>query len=79
MIADNAAVVDNPSAKGTGNEVDPEQLLKWNPEFIIFGPDSIYDTVADDPTWKQLSAIKSGNVAQVRSLPRTLSNSSRAS
>lgn len=69
MIADNAAVVDNPSAKGTGNEVDPEQLLKWNPEFIIFGPDSIYDTVVDDPTWKQLSAIKSGNYVKVPGTP----------
>lgn len=30
-LAVNLAVVDNPASKGSGNEVDMEQLLLWNP------------------------------------------------
>lgn len=65
LITDNVAVVENPSAKGTGNEADMEQILNWNPDFIIFAPDSIYDEVADDPAWQQISAIKNGNYVKV--------------
>ena len=32
LLSNNLAVVESPSSKGTGNEVDMEQLLKWNPE-----------------------------------------------
>jgi iron complex transport system substrate-binding protein len=60
MLADNLAVVDAPSAKGTGNEVDIEQLLVWDPDLIVFGPDSIYDTVGADTVWQQMKAIQSG-------------------
>ncbi|MGN0424458.1 MAG: ABC transporter substrate-binding protein [Acetatifactor sp.] len=64
LMANNLAVVDSPSSKGTGNEVDMEQLMLWNPEVIIFGPDSIYETVAEDPAWQSLQAIASGNYFQ---------------
>ena len=64
LMANNLAVVDAPSSKGTGNEVDLEQLMLWNPEVIIFGPDSIYETVAEDPAWQSLQAIASGNYYQ---------------
>ena len=60
MMADNLAVVDHPLSKGTGNEVDMEQMLLWNPETVIFGEDSIYDTVADDPLWQSITAIQRG-------------------
>ncbi|MDR1194827.1 MAG: ABC transporter substrate-binding protein [Peptococcaceae bacterium] len=60
LIADNIAKVDSPSSRGTGNEVDLEQLLLWDPEVIIFGPDSIYDTVAADTVWQQMKAIQNG-------------------
>lgn len=65
LMANNLAVVDAPSSKGTGNEVDMEQLMLWDPEVILFGPDSIYETVADDPAWQSLQAIASGNYYQV--------------
>lgn len=42
LLSDNLAVVDTPSSKGTGNEVDFEQILKWNPEVIFFAPQSVY-------------------------------------
>ena len=34
LISNNLAVVDEPSSKGTGNEVDMEQILNWNPDVI---------------------------------------------
>jgi iron complex transport system substrate-binding protein len=69
MLANNLAVVDSPSSKGTGNETDMEQILLWNPDVIIFAPDSIYDTVATDPAWQDLTAIKNGTYYEVPSGP----------
>ena len=63
LVGENAAVVDHPSSKGTGNETDMEQLLLWDPEFIIFSYDSVGSEVADDPLWQQLTAIREGNWA----------------
>lgn len=60
MLTNNLAVVDNPLSKGTGNEVDMEQILTWNPDSIIFAPESIYATVQDDAIWQSLSAIQAG-------------------
>ncbi|WP_283115276.1 ABC transporter substrate-binding protein [Intestinimonas timonensis] len=61
LLSNNLAVVESPSSKGTGNEVGLEQILLWDPDYIIFAPDSAYDAVAGDPTWQQLTAISSGN------------------
>jgi len=61
LLSNNLAVVAEPSGKGTGNEVDMEQILLWNPDVILFAPDSIYATVADDPAWRQVNAIKNGS------------------
>ena len=65
MLANNLAVVDEPSSKGTGNEVDMEQILAWDPDFIIFSPDSVYGLVADDPVWQTLQAVQNGNYVEV--------------
>ena len=69
LVADNAAVLDNPTSKGTGNEVDMEQLYVWDPDFIIFAPDSMYAQAAQDPLWQGLRAIREGNYAQAPSAP----------
>ena len=65
MTGNNLAVVDDPSSKGTGNEVDMEQLLLWDPDVIIFAPGSIYASVGSDETWQQLTAIKNGRYYEV--------------
>ncbi len=65
LLSNNLAVVDSPSSRGTGNEVDMEQILKWNPDVIIFAPNSIYSTVADDPTWQKVKAIADGKYYEV--------------
>lgn len=61
LLSDNLAVVETPSSRGTGNEVDMEQILAWNPEKIIFAPDSIYDTVWDRPEWQSVKAVQNGD------------------
>ena len=69
MLTDNLAVVDMPSSKGTGNAVNMEQLMIWNPDVIIFAPDSIGDKVAEDPAWQCISAIADGRYATAPALP----------
>ena len=65
LMTENAAVLDEPSSKGTGNEVDLEQILLWNPEVLLFAPGSIYATVKDEPAWAELSAVQSGRYYEV--------------
>ena len=65
LLSNNLAVVDEPSSKGTGNEVDMEQILNWNPSFVIFAPGSIYSTVADNENWQTIPAIKDGKYYEV--------------
>ena len=65
LLSNNLAVVDEPSSKGTGNEVDMEQILNWNPDVILFAPDSIYDTVAEDAAWQGVTAIQNGAYYEV--------------
>ena len=65
LLTDNAAVVDNPAGKGTGNEVTMEQIALWDPDFILFGPESIYEDVAGRETWKDMKAIASGNYVEI--------------
>ena len=61
MMAKNLAVVEEVSFSGDGNEVDLEQILLWDPEYIVFDPASCYDSVGDNAQWQELSAIASGN------------------
>jgi iron complex transport system substrate-binding protein len=58
LFADNVAVVDNPTARGTGNESDMEQITMWDPEIIIFAPESVYAHVGSDPVWQTLTAVQ---------------------
>ena len=65
MLTNNVAVVDNPSSKGSGNEVTMEQIALWNPDYVLFAADSIYDTVLEMDTWTDISAIRNGNFMKV--------------
>jgi len=69
LLTDNVAVIDNPTSKGTGNEIDMEQLLIWQPDVILFAPGSIYSKVSKNYIWRALKAIKSGNYYEVPSSP----------
>ena len=65
MLADNAAILEDPSPKGTGNAVDMEQIALWDPEFIMFAPGSVYADADKDATWSGLRAISSGNYVEI--------------
>lgn len=65
MMANNVAEVAEPSSKGTGNEVDMEQLLTWDPDVILFSPESAYATVGSDAAWSKMKAISTGKYYEV--------------
>ena len=65
LLSNNLAVVEEPSSKGTGNEVDMEQLLNWNPDAILFAPGSIYATVGSNENWQTITAIQRGAYYEV--------------
>lgn len=61
MMSDNLADLEDVVSKGSGNEVDLEQILLWNPDVIIFAPDSCYDDIAGASQWQSVGAVASGN------------------
>lgn len=69
MLTENVAVVDNPLAKGTGNEVSMEQIALWNPDFVIFDAGSIYHKVKTMSTWTSISGVAAGRYVEVPALP----------
>ena len=42
-----------------------EQILAWNPDVILFAPESIYKTVGEDPAWQSVNAIRHGRYYEV--------------
>lgn len=65
MLSDNLAVVASPSSKGTGNEVDMEQILLWNPDAVIFSNGGYYGRAGEDPLWQGVEAIAGGQYWEV--------------
>ena len=61
MMSRNLAVIEDVFPGGLGNEVDLEQILLWDPEIVIFAPDSCYHAIAGDPQWQSVSAVAKGN------------------
>lgn len=61
MMSNNLATVEDVVSSGAGNEVDLEQILLWDPEVIIFAPDSCYDEIANATQWQSVSAVANGN------------------
>ena len=61
LMSNNIAVVEDVVSGGAGNEVDLEQILLWNPEVIIFAPDSCYADIAPSPQWQSVGAVARGN------------------
>ena len=61
LMSKNLAVVEDVVSGGAGNEVDLEQILLWDPEVIIFAPDSCYDEIAGSPQWQSVGAVNRGD------------------
>ena len=66
---ENAVVVEDVTNKGGGNIISLEQLYNFDPDVILFATNSIYDTVAGDPAWAQLTAISTGSYYEVPGSP----------
>lgn len=69
MLSDNLAVLDDPSSEGSGNEVNLEQMMLWDPEVILFAPNGYYNYTAEDPAWQILTAIQNDTYYEVPSGP----------
>ena len=57
FMSENLAVVEDVVSGGAGNEVDLEQILLWNPDVIIFAPDSCYEDIAASEQWHSIGAV----------------------
>ena len=69
LLCRNLAVVDEVVTNGLGNEVDLEQLLLWDPDVVLFAPDSCYDSIAGEAQWQSLRAVAEGRYYRTPSGP----------
>jgi iron complex transport system substrate-binding protein len=60
----NVANIEAPLARGIA-EVSMEQIMLWNPDIVILGPNSFYDDIWHDRLWAQVAAVQSGRVYEV--------------
>ena len=60
LMGDNLAVLEDVVSSGAGNEVDLEQILLWDPDVIIFAPDSCYEEIAASEQWQSIGAVAQG-------------------
>jgi iron complex transport system substrate-binding protein len=63
------AVDIEPASRNGGSEVSFEQLLIWQPEFILFDTAQLQDELLDDAAWQSLQAVRDGAFAVVPSEP----------
>ena len=69
LVTDNVAVIEGAKGSGLGSEVSFEQVALWNPDLVLFAPESIYSTVGDDAAWQTISGIEKGNYYEVPASP----------
>ena len=70
-MAGAALVTDEGSVRAQRGEgmVSLGQVLEWNPDAIVFGPDSIGKTVAEDASWASLDAVRNKRCYTVAGAP----------
>lgn len=69
MLGTNVVEVDNPSSRGSGDEINIEQLIIWDPEIIFFASGSVYSEVDSDSAFSSLTAIKQDKYYEVPGQP----------
>ena len=75
LVGNNVADLGQVSGSGAGVEISMEQLALWNPQTILFAEGSIYDTVASDPAFADLDAVKNDSCYEVPGAPWNWLNS----
>lgn len=61
MMGENLAVLEDVVSGGGGNEVDLEQILLWDPDVILFAPDSCYADISNSDQWGSVGAVVRGD------------------
>lgn len=69
LLGNNVVEVESPSSRGSGDEINMEQLLIWNPEYIFFASGSVYSQAKTDPAFSTLQAIQDDQYYEVPGLP----------
>ena len=67
--ATNAIVVEKLAHKSGGNKINLETAILADPDYIVFAYDSIKESVPTMDGWKEMDAVKNGNIFTVPSLP----------
>ncbi len=59
------------AAAGTGGltTVSPEQIIGWDPDVVMLADANFYRSVASDPRWQGIKAIRDGRIYLVPTLP----------
>lgn len=58
-----------PSNRGGGSEVSMEQIIGWQPDYILVDGAKLADEMRQDPAWASLPAVKEGRMVIVPSVP----------
>ena len=69
LLGENVAVLDQPTRKGTGDEVSAEQMLLWEPDVVFFSPKSVFETAKEDEVLGNLKAIQDDKFYEVPAGP----------
>lgn len=57
------------ASQGSGTTVSMEQLLKWQPDYILAENQAVYQLIKSDTSWQQLTAVKENRVYLVPTTP----------
>ena len=69
FLTENVAELDAPSSRGTGNVVTIDQILLWNPDFLVFAPGDFSRIVGEDAIWREIPAVAAGRYVQTPAGP----------
>ena len=64
----NAAVMDSFVSKDGGNLIDTEQLFLFDPDVLVYSPQSVF-AENPDPAWKNLRAVQEGRCFEIPAEP----------
>ncbi|MHC5229247.1 ABC transporter substrate-binding protein [Enterococcus sp. LJL99] len=67
--AKNAASGVEITSKGGGTVISMEQLIQWQPDYIVAETKDLYELITTDDSWKELTAVKDRKVYKVPTAP----------
>lgn len=67
--AKNAATGIEAASSGSGTTVSMEQIMQWQPDYIITENPDVYDLILSDSTWANLKAVKEKKVYKIPTAP----------